>query len=215
MDTLKQQFIQLAIDNGVIRFGEFRLKSGRISPYFFNMGAFTTGGALAKLGFYYTQTIVEAALPFDMLFGLAYKGIPLVTSTAIFLNEKHGKNIPYAFNRKEIKDHGEGGNIVGAPLGGRVLVIDDVITAGTAVRESIALIKEAHATIAGIVVALDRQEKGLGNLSAIQEVSETYQVPVLSIIRLQDLLAYLKNTKEFKSHYQKVAAYQQQYGVTF
>lgn len=213
MNHLKQQFIEFAIQHAVIRFGEFRLKSGRISPYFFNLSTFTTGDALTKLGMFYGETLLNAQLNIDMLFGPAYKGIPLAISTAMYLYTQHQKNIPYACNRKETKTHGEGGNIIGAPLTGRVCIVDDVITAGTAVRESLSLIQAAKATPAGIVIALDRQEKGLDERSAVQEVEQTYQIPVISIIQLHDILVHLKNTPEFKKYYPQVMAYQQQYGI--
>lgn len=214
MNHLKQQFIEFAIQHAVIRFGEFRLKSDRISPYFFNLSAFTTGDALGKLGMFYGETILNTKLNFEMLFGPAYKGIPLAITTAIYLHAKHQKNIPYACNRKETKTYGEGGNIIGSPLMGRVFIVDDVITAGTAMRESLSLIQEAHATPVGIVIALDRQEKGLDERSAVQEVEQTYQIPVISIIQLQDILVHLKNAPEFKKYYPKVMAYQQQYGIS-
>lgn len=214
MNQLKQQFIEFAIQHGVMRFGEFRLKSGRISPYFFNLSAFTTGEALTKLGMFYGETILNTKRNFEMLFGPAYKGIPLAISTAIYLYTQHQKNIPYVCNRKETKTYGEGGNIIGASLTGRVFIIDDVITAGTAIRESLSLIQEAKATPAGIVIALDRQEKGLHECSATQELEQTYQIPVIPIIHLQDILDHLKITPEFKKYYPKVIAYQQQYGIT-
>jgi orotate phosphoribosyltransferase len=177
----------------VLRFGEFRLKSGRVSPYFFNAGLFNTGGAMATLGRCYARAITEGAPPFDMLFGPAYKGIPLVTATATALADWHGRSLPFAFNRKEAKKHGEGGTIVGAPLAGRVLVIDDVISAGTAIRESIDLIRAAGATPAGVVVALDRQERGQDSaLSAVQEVQQAFSIPVIHIISLRNLIEHLE-----------------------
>jgi orotate phosphoribosyltransferase len=187
-----RSFIQLCLDLGVLRFGEFKLKSGRISPYFFNAGLFNTGRAIAELGRFYAQTVVDSKIHFDMLFGPAYKGIPLVATSAIALNDLHRLDFPWAFNRKEAKTHGEGGNIVGAPLKGRVLIVDDVITAGTAIRESIEIIRAAGAEPAGVVLALDRQERGQGELSAVQEVQQLFQLPVASILKLDDLIAHLE-----------------------
>jgi orotate phosphoribosyltransferase len=193
MQPYQQEFIELALSQEVLRFGEFRLKSGRVSPYFFNAGLFNTGGAMATLGRCYARAITEGAPPFDMLFGPAYKGIPLVTATATALADWHGRSLPFAFNRKEAKKHGEGGTIVGAPLAGRVLVIDDVISAGTAIRESIDLIRAAGATPAGVVVALDRQERGQDSaLSAVQEVQQAFSIPVIHIISLRNLIEHLE-----------------------
>jgi orotate phosphoribosyltransferase len=186
-------FVQLCLDLGVLRFGEFKLKSGRVSPYFFNAGLFNTSRAIAELGRYYAQTVVDSTIRFDMLFGPAYKGIPLATATAIALYDKYRRDVPWAFNRKETKTHGEGGNIVGAPLKGKVLILDDVITAGTAIRESIDIIRSAGAEPAGIVLALDRQERGQGELSAVQEVQELFKLPVASILRLEGLIAHLES----------------------
>jgi orotate phosphoribosyltransferase len=185
-------FIQLCLDLGVLRFGEFKLKSGRLSPYFFNAGLFNTSRAIAELGRFYAQAVVDSKIPFDMLFGPAYKGIPLVTATAIALADQHGKDVPWAFNRKEAKTHGEGGNIVGAPLKGRVLIVDDVITAGTAIRESIDIIRAAGAESCGVILALDRQERGQGDLSAVQEVQQLFNLPVASILQLDGLIAHLE-----------------------
>jgi orotate phosphoribosyltransferase len=187
-------FITLCLELGVLRFGEFKLKSGRLSPYFFNAGLFNTSRAIANLGRHYARTVVESNIGFDMLFGPAYKGIPLVTATAISLADQHGRDVPWAFNRKEAKDHGEGGNIVGSPLKGRVLIVDDVITAGTAIRESIDIIRAAGAEPAGVILALDRQERGQSTLSAVQEVEQTFKLPVASIIRLADLIAHLEHS---------------------
>jgi orotate phosphoribosyltransferase len=184
-------FIQLCLNLGVLRFGEFKLKSGRLSPYFFNAGLFNTGRALAELGRFYARTLLAANIEFDMLFGPAYKGIPLATATAAALADHHGLDKPWAFNRKETKDHGEGGNIVGAPLKGNVVIVDDVITAGTAIRESIDIIRAAGAIPAGVILALDRQEKGQGALSAVQEVREVYGLPVASILQLDGLIGHL------------------------
>ncbi len=193
MQPYQQEFIELALSQEVLRFGEFRLKSGRLSPYFFNAGLFNTGGAMATLGRCYARAVTEGAPPFDMLFGPAYKGIPLVTATATALADWHGRSLPFAFNRKEAKKHGEGGTIVGAPLAGRVLIIDDVISAGTAIRESIEIIKDAGATPAGVVVALDRQERGQDSaLSAVQEVQQAFSIPVVHIISLRHLIEHLQ-----------------------
>jgi orotate phosphoribosyltransferase len=192
MRAHQKEFIELILAKQVLRFGEFTLKSGRASPYFFNAGLINDGDALARLGACYADAIVRASLGFDMLFGPAYKGIPLATATAIALATRHGRNVPVAFNRKEAKSHGEGGRLIGAPLAGRVLIVDDVITAGTAVRESIDLIREAGATPAGVVLAFDRQERGQGPLSAVQEVQSTFSIPVLTISTLDDLIAHLE-----------------------
>lgn len=188
----QRDFIELARHHDVLKFGEFTLKSGRISPYFFNAGAFSSGRALAELGRCYAQRIVDSGVQFDVLLGPAYKGIPLATATAVALADHHGVNIPFAYNRKEAKGHGEGGVLVGAPLQGRVLIIDDVITAGTAVREVIAMIAAAGARLAGVAVGLNRQERGVGKLSAIQEIEQEYAVPVLSIIDMSHIIAYLQ-----------------------
>jgi orotate phosphoribosyltransferase len=192
MQPYQQEFIELALAQQVLRFGEFRLKSGRLSPYFFNAGLFNTGAAVATLGRCYARAITESGVGYDMLFGPAYKGIPLATTTAVALADWHGRNAPFAFNRKEAKTHGEGGSIVGAPLAGRVLIIDDVISAGTAIRESIEIIRAAGATPAGVVVALDRQERGQGPLSAVQEVQQAFSIPVVNIIALDDLIEHLE-----------------------
>jgi len=191
MEAYQQEFIELALAHQVLRFGEFTLKSGRVSPYFFNAGLFNSGGAVSTLGRCYARAIADSKLPFDMLFGPAYKGIPLATAAAIALADWHGRSVPFAFNRKEAKKHGEGGSIVGAPLTGRVLIVDDVISAGTAIRESIEIIRAAGATPAGVAVALDRQERGQGALSAVQEVQQTFSIPVINIITLDDLIVHL------------------------
>ncbi|MEX1994341.1 MAG: orotate phosphoribosyltransferase [Steroidobacteraceae bacterium] len=188
----QKEFIELILARGVLRFGEFTLKSGRPSPYFFNAGLINDGVSLARLGAAYAQAIVEAATAFDMLFGPAYKGIPLATATAIALAEHQRRNVPVAFNRKEAKAHGEGGALIGAPLEGRVLIVDDVITAGTAIRESVNLIRAAGARPAGVVLALDRQERGQGTRSAVQEVQAVFSIPVVKIINLDDLIEYLE-----------------------
>lgn len=187
----RHDFIELALRANVLRFGDFTLKSGRKSPYFFNAGLFNSGGTVAELGRHYADAIVAAGLQFDMLFGPAYKGIPLVTTTAVALADRHGRDLPFAFNRKEAKTHGEGGTIVGAPLSGRVLLIDDVMTAGTAIRESMDILASAGARPAGVVIALDRQERGQGDRSAVQEVREQYGIPVVSIVTLADLIEHL------------------------
>ncbi|MFA5627573.1 MAG: orotate phosphoribosyltransferase [Thiohalomonadaceae bacterium] len=213
MQGYKREFIQFALDNQVLRFGQFTLKSGRISPYFFNAGLFNTGAQLARLGRYYAAAIKDSGLVFDTLFGPAYKGIPLVSAAAIALAEQHDCNIPWCFNRKETKDHGEGGNIVGAALQGRVLIIDDVITAGTAIRESMEIIDQAGAKAAGVVIALDRQERGKDKLSAIQEVEQSYDMRVVSIITLADLLQFLADDPALQQHLAAVQAYRAEYGV--
>nr|WP_221188397.1 orotate phosphoribosyltransferase [Halomonas cerina] len=219
MQPYQRQFIEFAIVQGVLRFGEFTLKSGRASPYFFNAGLFRTGGALAKLGRFYARAIAERAPGFDVLFGPAYKGIPLAATTAVALADHHDRDLPYAFNRKEAKAHGEGGNIVGATLEGRVLIVDDVITAGTAIREVMGLIEAAGARAAGVVVALDRQERGGDDndpRSAIQQVEAAYGMPVISIVTLDMVLAYLEEQAgdELRGHAEAIRAYRDRYGVT-
>lgn len=213
MQQYKRDFIQFAIENQVLRFGSFTLKSGRVSPYFFNAGLFNTGAHLAKLGRFYASAIVDSGIAFDTLFGPAYKGIPLASAAAIALSEQHQRNVPWCFNRKEAKDHGEGGNIVGSPLKGRVLIIDDVITAGTAIRESMDIIQTAGAQAAGVVIALDRQERGKGEMSAIQEVEQGFGIKVVSIISLTDLMTYLKGDPSLAQHLSAIEAYRAQYGV--
>jgi orotate phosphoribosyltransferase len=214
MRGYKQEFIELALEVGVLRFGQFKLKSGRNSPYFFNSGLFNTGYAAAKLGRTYAAAVADSKIAFDMLFGPAYKGIPLVALTAAALAEHHGRDLPFCFNRKEIKAHGEGGAIVGAPVSGRVLILDDVITAGTAVRETITLLREAGGEPAGVVIALDRQERGNGELSAIQEVQQAYGIPVASIIRLDDLVEHLEGSNQHRQFLPLVQDYRDRYGVT-
>jgi orotate phosphoribosyltransferase len=213
MRDYQKAFIEFALSRNVLRFGKFTLKSGRVSPYFFNAGLFNTGSALARLGRYYAEAIVDSGLDFDVLFGPAYKGIPLAATTSVALADHHERDIPYSFNRKEAKAHGEGGNIVGAPLEGRILIIDDVITAGTAIRESMQLIETAGAKPAGVVIALDRQEKGSGELSAIQEVQQQYGIPVLSIVKLEDLISYLEQQPAMQANLTAVQAYRERYGV--
>lgn len=213
MKNYQREFIEFALETGVLRFGSFTLKSGRQSPYFFNSGLFNTGASLAKLGRFYAQTIAESELEFDILFGPAYKGIPLAATTVVALADQQQHDVPYAFNRKEKKDHGEGGQLVGAELKGKVLIIDDVISAGTSVRESVDIIRAAGAEPAGVIIALDRQERGQGELSAIQEVQAEHGIPVLNIISLNDLLGYLKDSKELGEHLPAVQAYREKYGV--
>lgn len=213
MQDYQRDFIQLALSHQVLRFGSFTLKSGRQSPYFFNAGLFNTGKALARLGQYYAQSIVDSGIEFDVLFGPAYKGIPLAAACSIALSEQHQINTPYAFNRKEAKDHGEGGNIVGAPLQGRILIIDDVMTAGTAIRESMQIIEAAGAQAAGVVIALDRQERGQAERSAVQEVEHQYHIPVLNIITLDNLIGYLQHENTHQENLDAMLAYRQQYGV--
>ena len=205
-------FIAFAVQKEVLRFGEFKTKAGRISPYFFNAGLFNDGESLMKLGEFYAAAITNSGIEFDMLFGPAYKGITLAASIAIAF-AKNGRNVPYAYNRKEAKDHGEGGVIVGSPLKGRVLIIDDVISAGTSVRESVALIAANGASACGVAIAIDRQERGLGELSAVQEVVENNQIPVCAIAHLSDLMTFLQSQQEMKENLQAVSAYRQQYGV--
>lgn len=212
MHAYKQAFLDFAIQIGVLRFGSFTLKSGRSSPYFFNSGLFNTGGSLAKLGRYYAEAIQNSAIEYDMLFGPAYKGIPLAAATAIALADHHQREAPFAFNRKEAKDHGEGGIIVGAPLQGRVLIIDDVISAGTSVRESISIITAAGAKPAGVAISLDRQERGQGSTSAIQEVEQTYSIPVTNIVTLADLVEYLSTQENASASLPAIRDYQAQYG---
>ena len=205
-------FVRLCLELGVLRFGEFTLKSGRVSPYFFNAGLFNTGHAIAGLGRCYARAAALSGVPFDMLFGPAYKGIPLVTATAAALAEHEHRDVPFAFNRKEAKDHGEGGRIIGAPLAGRVLIVDDVITAGTAVRESAEIIHAQGAVPAGVLIALDREERGQGDRSAVQEVRERLGIPVVSVLRLRDLLAHLEAAGETAT-LEAVRAYRDRYGV--
>lgn len=214
MQDYKREFLEFAIASGVLRFGEFKLKSGRTSPYFFNAGLFNTGGALARLGRFYAQAIVDTGMEFDVLFGPAYKGIPLASSAAIALFDVYNLDIPYCFNRKEAKDHGEGGNLVGAPLEGRVLIIDDVITAGTAIRESLDIINATTATAMGVVIALDRQERGKASRSAIQEVEDDLHLKVTSIVTLDELRSFIAARPEYQQTLQAVDAYREQYGVS-
>lgn len=214
MKPYQREFLDFVIATNVLRFGEFTLKSGRVSPYFFNSGLFNSGASIAKLGRYYAAAIENSGIQYDMIFGPAYKGIPLATATAIALADHHNRDLPYAFNRKEAKDHGEGGTIVGAPLAGRVLIIDDVISAGTSVRESIQMIDAAGATTAGVAIALDRQERGQGATSAIQEVEQQFGLQVSSIVKLNDLISYLQERPEQLDHHARISSYRQQYGTT-
>jgi orotate phosphoribosyltransferase len=215
MKPYQRDFIEFAIEQNVLRFGEFTLKSGRVSPYFFNAGLFNSGQALAKLGRFYAASLMESNVPFDVLFGPAYKGIPLSTTTAVALYDHHNVDTPYVFNRKEAKTHGEGGSLVGAPLAGKVMIIDDVITAGTAIREVMAIIQQVDALPAGVLIALDRQERGQGELSAIQEVERDFSMPVISIVSLNDIMTYLaeQDSPEFAEHLGAVKAYRDQYGI--
>jgi orotate phosphoribosyltransferase len=213
MQNYQKEFLDFAIDVGVLRFGEFTLKSGRVSPYFFNSGLFNTGSSLARLGRYYAQAVVESGIEFDMIYGPAYKGIPLASTLAIALADHHDRDIPYCFNRKEAKTHGEGGTIVGAELGGRVLIIDDVISAGTSVRESVDIINIADATTAGVVIALDRQERGQGETSAIQEVEKDYGLSVANIVCLDNLVEYLESSVGESKDLNAIHGYREQYGV--
>ncbi|NIM32295.1 MAG: orotate phosphoribosyltransferase [Pseudomonas stutzeri] len=213
MQAYQREFIRFAIERGVLRFGEFTLKSGRTSPYFFNAGLFNSGSALAQLGRFYASAVIENGLDFDVIFGPAYKGIPLGAATAIALAEQHQRDLPWCFNRKEAKDHGEGGTLVGAPLTGRVLIVDDVITAGTAIREVMQIIRAQNAEAAGVLIALNRQERGQGELSAIQEVERDYRMPVISIVSLEQVLEYLADDVQLKQHLPAVQAYREQYGI--
>jgi orotate phosphoribosyltransferase len=213
MQAYKQQFIELALQHEVLRFGEFTLKSGRVSPYFFNAGLFNTGSALAQLGNSYAAALVDMKIDYDVLFGPAYKGIPLVSALAVALAEHHNIDRPYAFNRKEAKDHGEGGNIVGAKLAGKVLIVDDVITAGTAIREAVDIIESAGAKTSAVLIALDRQEKGKAELSAIQEVQRDYGINVYSIITMSDLIEYLESNGTATQQLDAMRTYREQYGI--
>jgi len=213
MQAYQRDFIRFAIERGVLRFGQFTLKSGRISPYFFNAGLFDSGLALAQLGRFYASAVMDSGIDFDVLFGPAYKGIPLAATTAVALAEHHQRDVPWCFNRKEAKDHGEGGTLVGAPLAGRVLIIDDVITAGTAIREVMQIIQAKGAQAAGVLIALNRQERGKGELSAIQEVERDYGMPVVSIVSLEQVLEYLAEDAELKQYLPAVQAYRAEYGI--
>ena len=213
MRDLQKQFIEFLIENNALQFGEFTLKSGRISPYFFNLGVFHTGKSLTKLGEFFAETLQNSRMHCDVLFGPAYKGIPLATATSIILFEKFNINMPYCFNRKETKDHGDGGNFVGAKLLGNVVMLDDVITAGTTVRETILLLENTDAKLSGIIIAFDRQERGTGTLSAVQEAVKTHKIPVQSIITLSDVVQYLGGQSNLKKHLDAIEVYRKQYGV--
>ncbi|MEY4719802.1 MAG: hypothetical protein RL563_2420 [Pseudomonadota bacterium] len=212
MLAYQHEFIEYALQCGVLKFGEFHLKSGRLSPYFFNTGLFNTGAQLDKLGQFYAQALIEANVDVDVLYGPAYKGIPLVSTTSIAYSRLKG-DIPFAFNRKEAKDHGEGGTLVGAPLKGKVLILDDVITAGTSVRESVEIIEEAGATVAGVLIALDRQEKGQNDSSAVQEVAAQFGIPVISIINLSNIIEFIANNERWADKLAIIRNYRDQYGT--
>jgi orotate phosphoribosyltransferase len=213
MQDYKTKFIEFAINRKVLRFGQFTLKSGRLSPYFFNAGLFNTGADLALLGQCYAEALTQSGIDFDVLFGPAYKGIPIATTTAVALATEHHRSVPYCFNRKEAKAHGEGGNLVGSELKGNIMLVDDVITAGTAIRESMELIAQHDANLAGVLIALDRQEKGQGELSAIQEVERDFGTQVVSIVTLGDVVEYLQTKLEYSEHLLNVTAYREQYGI--
>lgn len=213
MQDYQEEFIRFAIERGVLRFGEFQLKSGRVSPYFFNAGLFNSGLALARLGQFYARALLDSDVEYDVLFGPAYKGIPLATSVALALAGEHGQDRPWCFNRKEAKDHGEGGVLVGAPLQGRVMIVDDVITAGTAIREVMQIIGREGAQAAGVLIALDRQERGQGELSAIQEVERDFSMPVISIVSLQQIMQYLAEDPRLKAYLPAVQRYRDTYGI--
>ncbi|MFH4490980.1 orotate phosphoribosyltransferase [Vibrio diabolicus] len=213
MKAYQREFIEFALEKEVLKFGEFTLKSGRKSPYFFNAGLFNTGRDLARLGRFYAAALADSGIEFDVLFGPAYKGIPIATTTAVALADHHDVDTPYCFNRKEAKDHGEGGNLVGSALEGRIMLVDDVITAGTAIRESMEIIKANGADLAGVLVAIDRQEKGKGELSAIQEVERDFGCDVISIVSLGDLVTYLEEKGDAAEHLEAVKAYRSEYGI--
>jgi orotate phosphoribosyltransferase len=213
MKAYQKEFIEFALAKKVLRFGEFTLKSGRTSPYFFNAGLFNTGGDLARLGRFYAQALTNSTIDFDLLFGPAYKGIPIATTTAVALADHHALDIPYCFNRKEAKTHGEGGSLVGSELAGKVMLVDDVITAGTAIRESMEIIKAHNAELSGVLIALDRQEKGQGELSAIQEVERDFGTQVISIVTLADLISYLEEQPSMANSLASIKTYRQNYGI--
>ena len=213
MKAFQQEFIEFAIARGVLKFGEFTLKSGRKSPYFFNAGLFNRGGDLAKLGRYYAAALTDAGIEFDVLFGPAYKGIPIATTTAVALADHHDADVPYCFNRKEAKAHGEGGTLVGSPLEGKIMLVDDVITAGTAIRESMTLIEQQQASLSGVLIALDRQERGKGELSAIQEVERDFGTQVISIVSLADVVAYLTEKGGHEAQISAINTYRENYGI--
>ena len=213
MENYKQQFIEFSLTRQVLKFGEFTLKSGRVSPYFFNAGLFNQGADLARLGEFYAAALQDAGLQYDMIFGPAYKGIPIATAVSIALFNRFDINKPVCFNRKETKDHGEGGNLIGSPLRGKVLLVDDVITAGTAIRESMQIIQANEAQLSAVLIALNRQERGNGELSAIQEVERDYQCDVLSIIDFADLMAFIETQPEYQQYLPAMRAYREQYGI--
>ncbi|WP_118802788.1 orotate phosphoribosyltransferase [Haemophilus haemolyticus] len=213
MEQYKRDFIEFALNRNVLKFGEFTLKSGRKSPYFFNAGLFNTGADLARLGEFYAAAIQASAVDFDVVFGPAYKGIPIGTSVSVALFNRYGIDKPVCFNRKEVKDHGEGGNLIGSPLQGKILLVDDVITAGTAIRESMELISANQAELAAVLIALNRKERGKGQLSAIQEVECDYQCQVLSIIDLDDLMQFIEQDPRYSSHLPEMRAYRAEFGV--
>jgi orotate phosphoribosyltransferase len=213
MLAYQRDFLELALQRSALRFGEFTLKSGRLSPYFFNAGLFDSGSALARVGRAYAHAAISSGTAFDMLFGPAYKGIALAAATAVALAETHARDVPFAFDRKEAKTHGEGGLLIGAPLQGRVLIVDDVITAGTAIRQSLELIRAQGATAAGVLIALDRQERGQGSLSAAQEVQAEFGIPVIAVARLDELLVLVDEMAELQSHRAALQAYRVRYGV--
>lgn len=213
MKDYQKEFIEFALEKQVLKFGEFTLKSGRISPYFFNAGLFNTGRDLARLGRFYASALEDSAIEYDVLFGPAYKGIPIATTTAVALADHHDKDVPYCFNRKEKKAHGEGGTLVGSELNGKIMLVDDVITAGTAIRESMEIIAQNGADLSGVLIALDRQEKGKAELSAIQEVERDFNTKVISIVKLADLISYLESQGTMDEHLASVKAYRDQYGV--
>ena len=213
MKAYQREFIEFALEKQVLKFGEFTLKSGRKSPYFFNAGLFNTGRDLARLGRFYAAALADSGIEFDVLFGPAYKGIPIATTTAVALADHHDVDTPYCFNRKEAKNHGEGGNLVGSALEGRIMLVDDVITAGTAIRESMQIIQANGADLAGVLVAIDRQEKGKGELSAIQEVERDFSCAVISIVSLSDLITYLEDKGDATEHLDAVKAYRAEFGI--
>ncbi|WP_372767248.1 orotate phosphoribosyltransferase [Pseudoalteromonas sp.] len=213
MKDYQKEFIEFALEKQVLKFGEFTLKSGRTSPYFFNAGLFNTGRDLARLGRFYAAALQDSGIDFDVLFGPAYKGIPIATTTAVALADHHERDVPYCFNRKEKKDHGEGGTLVGSALEGKIMLVDDVITAGTAIRESMEIIAANGADLSGVLIALDRQEKGKAELSAIQEVERDFNTQVISIVKLADLITYLEQKGDMSEHLASVKAYRDQYGV--
>lgn len=213
MKDYQREFIEFALEKEVLKFGEFTLKSGRTSPYFFNAGLFNTGRDLSRLGRFYAAALVDSGIEYDVVFGPAYKGIPIATTTVVALNDHHDIDAPYCFNRKEKKDHGEGGSLVGSALEGRIVLVDDVITAGTAIRESMDIIQAHNAELSGVLIALDRQEKGKGELSAIQEIERDYGCKVLSIVTLADLVTFLADKPEMQQHLETVKTYRENYGI--